>query len=124
MALYKENENKLKLNVSDTRNDVFVKLDCYHGTMGWVTFYYKGVQRTDCGGEPATVGEASFLKGKSRIFTLSMNNPGGTPVKAKLTWFEQGSESLEYAFPDDYTGSPEFDKQDEHPTLKVRVEFK
>ncbi len=122
MPIYEENENKLNLDVSDSEQLVKITIDSYHGTVASVSFDH-GTIKTVNGGETLEIGKASELKGSSLEFTGSANNPDGNDIKIRHTIFEFEDQPLIYTFPDDYTGTNNYDSSDENPTYVFLVNF-
>lgn len=122
MPIYEEIEDKLKLNVSDTNQSVKISVDSYHGTVASVSFD-NGIIKTVHAGETTEVGKASELKGKSIEFSCSANNPDGDQIKITHTIFENEGNAIIYSFPDDYTGTNNYDNSDENPSYAFLVTF-
>jgi hypothetical protein len=120
MAVYIEKKEKLNLFLSDSDNEVKITVNCYYGAMAAVSFYQDGLKTVRCG-ETKVIGKASELKGKSVEFNGKANNPGGNNVKVEHKIHEVSENSIIYIFPDDYTGSPDYDPNDENPNYKFFV---
>lgn len=122
MEIYKENPDKLNFTLNDSENDVTISLDCFHGTVGSVSFFYKGLKNIVCG-KTIVIDTASELKGKTIPFKGKANNPDGNTIQLKHT-IRQGEENiLEYTFPDDYSGTPDYDETNENPNYEFSVNF-
>lgn len=123
MAIYKEQPSKLNHVLSDSDNPVKIKIDCFYGTVASVSFYHNGLKSINCG-ETTVIGKASELKGVTIEFNGAANNPDGQAVKVSHTIFEENGNTTTYTFPNDYTGTPEFDPNDENPDYKFFVNFR
>jgi hypothetical protein len=75
-------------------------------------------------GETETIGTGSAMNGKTLKFHGASGNPGGDPVKVVHTIYQEDGEELVYTFPDDYTGTPDFDPNDQNPSYVFYVKFK
>ena len=120
MAVYKELEEKLKLALSDSDSDVKIKVDCYNGTVAAVSFYINGLKKARCG-KTEVIGKASELKGTQVEFNGAANNPGDGEIKIEHSIYMESGNSITYTFPDDYTGAPPFDSDDENVGYKFHV---
>jgi hypothetical protein len=125
MAICREKEDKLQLAVSNSDNEVKIKVDCYKGTITTVKFIDShGIKKYVKEGKTEIVGKASELKNKSSLFTGSPRNLGGENIVVEHTIFEDNGKFIIYKFPHDYTGTPDYDKNEENPTHKFTVSFK
>jgi hypothetical protein len=122
MAIYVETKSKLNFNVSNSANLVKIKVDCYNGTVASVNGNHPNSDAIHCG-EVQELGVASDIGDGTIRFNCAANNPGGEAIKIKHTIYEEGGESLTYIFPDDYTGTPDFDENDEHVDYKFYINF-
>ena len=122
MPIYEENEDKLNLDVSDSEQSVKITVDTYHGTVASVSFD-NGTIKTVNGGETLEIGKASELKGRSLEFSGSANNPDGDEIKITHIVFEDDNQPIIYTFPEDYTGTNNYDSSDENPTYVFLVNF-
>jgi hypothetical protein len=122
MSIYTEKLEKNSLKVSDSSNLVMFKVDCQYGTTASVAFYQNGLKKVRCGKE-VTIGKASDLNGLTISFNGSSGNPGKGQIKIIHTFYEEGGTKLIYIFPDDYTGSPDFNEQDAQPSYEFYIKF-
>jgi len=117
MSIYKEQKNKLNLDLSDSEKKVKIKIDCYNGTIGSVSFYHNNPKTLKCG-QTRVIGKAKDLKNKNIEFNGAANNPDGEDIKIVHTIFEENGETITYSFPENFSGNPDFDPNDEHPDYK------
>jgi len=122
MCIYKEKPDKLNLNVTNSNQEVKIKLDCYFGTVASVSFYHNGLKTINCG-EEETIDEATNIKGSQDEFNGKANNPNNQQIRVVHTIYEVGGDSIEYIFPDDYTGNPPYDPNDKNPDYKFFVNY-
>jgi len=123
MPIYKERDDKLELIVDNSDNMVKIKVDCYNGTLISLSYDNGNIRTVHCG-ETEEIGDAEDLKIKSPIeFVGSASNPDGEKIKVEISIFDDDDHSISYTFPDDYTGSPEYDDNDENPTYRFFVNF-
>lgn len=122
MAIYKEKKEKLNLNVSNSNNEVKISVDCYNGTTTQVSIDTGSLVIAGCS-ETKVIEKASFLKGKTLEFSCAANNPDSNQIKVIHKIFEAGGNEITYIFPDDYTGEPAYDKNDDNPSYTFYVNF-
>jgi len=122
MAIYTEQRIKLNLNLTNSNNLVKIEVNCYNGTVASVNPGQRNQSPIHCG-ETRTLGKASDLKGKTVRFNCAANNPDEDEIKIEHIIFEEDENSIEYTFPNDYTGTPNFNKNDEHLNYKFYVNF-
>lgn len=117
MAIYKEKQDKLNINLTNSDNLVKIKVDCYYGTVASVSFYHESLKTVQCG-ETEVIGKAKDLNNSTIEFNGTANNPDGAQIKIVHTIYEGPGETVTYTFSDDYSGIPDFNSDDEHPDYK------
>ena len=122
MAIFTEQKEKLNLQLSDSDNDVNITVDCFNGTIASVAFNNNRIVLVHCG-ETMLIGKASRLKGKMIKFNGSADNPDGNAIKVTHNIFEVEGNQIDYTFPDDYTGDPPYDSDDDNPSYTFFVNF-
>ncbi|OFX28206.1 MAG: hypothetical protein A2X08_10515 [Bacteroidetes bacterium GWA2_32_17] len=122
MSVYKEKKEKNILTISNLNNPIKLKVDCQYGTISEVTFNHNELKTVGCG-ENKIVGSASELKGKTINFNGASGNPSGGQIKIIHTIYEEGGNELIYIFPDNYSGNPYFDENDQEPSYKFYINF-
>jgi len=122
MSEYVEIKNKLNFKVSNNNNPVFLRVDCEYQTIVSVAFYTDKINSVDCGIE-AKIGDAPEIRGKSIDFNGSPVNPNQGSIRIIHTIYQKGGDKLIYIFPDDFTGEPAFDENDDQPNYVFDVNF-
>jgi len=122
MNEYVEKEGKLVFRISGLNNPVQIKVDCQYGTLSKVSFFHNGLETVGCG-EEDTIGAGQNLKHHTIEFNGASGNPDGGKIKIIHTIYETGGNSLVYTFPDDYTGKPPYDLNDQEPSYVFTVNF-
>lgn len=122
MSIYKEKKERLNLKLSDSDNDVNITVDCFNGTVASVTFKNPKILEVHCG-ETKRIGKSSGLRGKTIKFSGAANNPDGNKIKITHKIFEVGKDQITYTFPDDYSGVPPYDNNDDNPSYTFYVNF-
>ena len=113
MGLYKENKTKLKFQLKND-NDIELAITCSPGARVNTNVNSNGVNIWN--GEKKSIGNSS-LKGKRvRLISITEDrtNQG---IIITFTFTQKDGEILTYVFPDDFTGEPEFDTDDDMPTF-------
>ncbi len=122
MSIYIENQDKNVIQLQSEQSNVLLKVDCQHGTYAAVTDNYHPSNTVDCGNE-MVIGKVAELKEKVLKFTGTSGNPSGDQIKIIHTIYEEGGIQINYTFPDDYSGTPDFDNEDSEPTYIFFVKF-
>ena len=120
---YVEKESRLNLDVTNSDNEIKFQIDCFNGTQANVSLFNGDEKELLCG-EAKSIGKASALKGKTVFVIGAADNPDGEAIKIVHKIFETNGNSLTYIFPDDYTGTPQFDKKDDHPDYKLFINLR
>lgn len=120
--LYTEKEGKNTITISGTDNLIKLRVDCQYGTLASVSFYSLKLVMVGCG-KAETVRLARDLKGKTIEFNGSAGNPDGGQLKIIHTIYEENGNKLTYIFPDDYTGTPDFNATDKQLSYVFCVKF-
>ena len=121
MSVYKEIKEKYNLLLTDPDKLVTIKITCYNGTTVRMLTSVTGYNILQCG-DLHVLGRADQLNGKTVRFDGVCKNPDGQKIKIKHKIYESGGEDeVKYIFPDDYTGSPEFDESDAEPHYRFYV---
>lgn len=122
MDEYVEIPGKLVFRITNPARDIRIKVDCQYGTLAKVSFYRNNLITVGCG-EKGIVDKARSLQMRTVTFNGSSGNPGGGKIRIIHTISEEGGNELVYTFPDDYTGQPPFDEQDQEPVYVFPVYF-
>lgn len=121
MSEYNEQDRKLTFSTSSNRN-INLSVDCQLGTIAEVSFYTDELKTVGCG-DTVKIGNSDELKNKRIEFNGASGNPESNPVKVIHTIEEEEGEKISYTFPDDYTGTPEFNEDDQEPSYVFYVHF-
>ncbi|MEO8066478.1 MAG: hypothetical protein ABI599_02170 [Flavobacteriales bacterium] len=121
--LYKEKDDKLCLDVPATDKTVTLEVTCFNATTAKVSYYYSGLKVANCG-DAVDVGIANTLKGAKRAYNGNGSNPLGGKFKVKHVFTSPNGKKLTYVFPDDYTGTPAYNADDELPDYRFIVNFR
>lgn len=119
---YREQDEKLTLRVGSGIDEVTVKITCLQGTVATLSFNNKGPRLIKCTDAAKPVGEEGALGGNRRLYSGGGDNPLGKGFKVKHV-FTSSVDECTYTFPDDYTGEPDFDKDDETPAYAFVINF-
>lgn len=122
MSVYAEKENKLVLEVTSSDKPIAIKVDGDYGTKGRVIFRHNGPKKVKSG-QTLIIDTAAKLKGTTLEFTGGCENPSGGEIRIIHTLFEKDGKEIKYAFPDDYTGEPDFDETDQEPDYTFFIKF-
>jgi len=120
--IYEEMPDKLELDLSESQGPVILKVTCFNQTVTIVRYHYLGLHKLLCG-EEGQVGNSQGLKGKTRLYTGSANNPAQGAIKVQHEFTAPNGKKLIYTFPDDYTGAPPFPTSDKNPTWQFLVKY-
>jgi hypothetical protein len=122
MPIYKEKKEKLTLEIISNERPVNIRVACYYGTTSEISYYLNDLKEVPIG-EEVKLGTGSELKGKRLLFTSAASNKDGLEIKLDFTLTQEGTEPLTYTFPEDYTGTPDFNTEDQEPTHQFHVKF-
>lgn len=123
MEQYKEEKDKNILEVSNSNNSIKLKVDCQYGTIASVGFIHNGRSKKVRCRKKKVIGSAAELKGKTFKFKGASGNPNRGQIKIIHTAFEEGGNELIYTFPDDYSGTPNFEEDDQEPSYQFYIKF-
>ncbi len=121
MAIFKEKSDKLNFIINSDGGPVEITLTNQNGTEASVSYSFPP-KRVDSDNPSNSVGSASQLAGRSVAFSGAANNPMSNNNKVKHT-ISQGTESLTYIFPDDYSGDPSYADTSDSIAYEFSVNF-
>lgn len=120
MGLYKESKTKLNFTVLN-ENDIELTVTSSPGVRVSTTVNSNNVQLWN--DESKVIGNSNLQGKQVRCISVTEDRTGAGIVVTVLVKQKDG-ESLSYIFPDDYTGTPDFDENDEMPTFYTYINFK
>ncbi len=121
MSEYIEQSDKYTFPTSSHRKVNF-SVDCHHGTIAEVSFFNDELKTVGCG-EQITIGNGDELKDQIIEFNGASGNPDDSLIKVTHIIEEEDGDSMSYTFPDDFTGTPDFDDDDDEPSYTFYVHF-
>lgn len=120
MGLYKESKTKLNFTILN-ENDIELTVTSSAGVRASTSVNSNNVLVWN--NETKVIGNTN-LKGKLvRFITVTEDRTGGS-IEVTLLVKQKDGESLRYIFPDDFTGSPDYDENEEMPTFYIYINFK
>lgn len=120
MGLYKESKTKLNFTVLN-ENDIELTVTSSPGVRVSTTVNSNNVKVWN--DETKEIGNSN-LKGKLVRFISVTEDRTGAGIKITLLVKQKDGESLTYNFPNDFTGTPDYDENDEMPTFYTYINFK
>lgn len=121
MPVYKEKEDKLVFKLHGGADDVKLSLVVNQGADASVSFGFPP-KSVNSDHPVNSIGKAEELKGQELSFDGAVSNP----FKHKnniLLIVSQGSRSMTYGFPRDYTGTPEYTDTYQTVAFSFTVKF-
>ncbi len=122
MSVYDEKMDKFSFITSNSGKPVKLKVETHYGTLVSVALK-KESTITVHEDEEKEIGNNGDLKGKTMIFAGVSGNPDNGQIKIIHTISQQDGNTISYTFPDDYTGSPNFNNSDKQPSYFFYVKF-
>jgi hypothetical protein len=120
MGLYKEIKTKLNFNVLN-ENDIELTVTSFPGVRVATTANSNGVQVWN--NETLSIGNSNLKGTLVRLISITEDRTEGG-IQVTLSIKQKEGENLSYIFPDDFTGSPDFDENDQMPTFYTYINFK
>lgn len=121
-GIYREKGDKLTLFLSQNENAVKIKIKCFNCTFGKLRFHFNDFIGVDFG-ETKVIGKSNLLKDKTIKFKAVAQNMDENNIKIIHTIYEENGNSLSYTFPDDYTGTPQYNNSSQIIDYEFTVKF-
>ncbi|MDX2360754.1 MAG: hypothetical protein QNK23_08100 [Crocinitomicaceae bacterium] len=121
MSIYKDGKDKLEFTLKGS-GKVYMSVDALNQSRTCVTCNSNNAQVFN--GDPKKeIGNSNSINGKLVRFTGAGEKRTNDNVKFVHTISQDGGDSIEYVFPQDYTGEVAFEESDEMPSYMFYIKF-